>query len=95
MGSVIYISLAGFEPDLDSNGYYLDEQRPVFELVCLQQKSTCNSLSNGQDWILLGWQYLHQMATVSLTWVMKLALGEIKISGSWVMRLGHQLAGVL
>ena len=38
MGSVIYISLAGFEPDLDSNGYYLDEQRPVFELVCLQQK---------------------------------------------------------
>ena len=38
MGSVIYISLAGFEPDLDSNGYYLDEQRPVFELVWLQQK---------------------------------------------------------
>ena len=38
MGSVIYISLAGFEPDLNSNGYYLDEQQPVFELVCLQQK---------------------------------------------------------
>jgi len=38
MGSVIYISLEGFEPDLDSNGYYLDEQWPVFELVCLQQK---------------------------------------------------------
>ena len=96
MGSVIYISLAGFEPDLDSNGYYLDEQRPVFELVCLQQKGNLQQPFQppGMD---LAWSAVFTPDGNSLCDLGYEAriLGEIKISGSWVMRLGHQLAGVL